>query len=510
MSFEIIAARSLEDNRGEESNKKTRRGFIACPTLEWYRFDARAKATLSGPHGNQSDEYKQVGLILSGMVQGYRWHQILCRDALDPDYSLQTVKKMTDEERRFEVFVARGGSTDDAECDFLTAVMVCEYLEEYVYVHFLCSGVPGVGGQLLEYAVSEIKKYEKMHFVALSAVPESKNFYLRHDFVVKGNKSKGPDALVPMRRRWRLDLSNKGLRRNQLPDFTTLPNLEYLDLKGNAIDEIPKEVFAMKKLKHLNLEDNYNFLREVPPGICDIQSLEYLSLGDGAFAMPDDIGRLVNLKTLRFIYAELKSLPPSIGDLQNLVTLDLHDNDLKVLPVELKKLKALRVLDFSGNAIVDFPVDILNELPSLRRVWCWENGGEGFRYDFDGEDMSPLRERMRRKLLKIKQIGYGRQDEFAWSARDDGTLEMTHAGTQAFAFLSKFGEMKISAKSGQTTEALLGPRKSAFDDWFVSDDFERDMRAYATRLESLPLDAIERLGLEKLRENGFAPPLAAA
>ena len=47
---------------------------------------------------------------------------------------------------------------DDAECDFLTAVMVCEYLEKHVYVHLLCSGVPGVGGRLLEYAMSEIKK----------------------------------------------------------------------------------------------------------------------------------------------------------------------------------------------------------------------------------------------------------------------------------------------------------------------------------------------------------------
>ena len=85
---------------------------------------------------------------------------------------------------------------------------------------------------------------------------------------------------------------------------------------------------------------------------------------------------------------------------------------------------------------------------------------------------------------------------------------MTHAGTQAFAFLSKKLRLGKISKIWTNDGGVIGTVEIRVR-LFVSDDFERDMRAAATRLESLPLTQSNGW-FRKLRENGFVPPLAAA
>jgi hypothetical protein len=202
MSFEIIAAQTRprdedEDAGRDESGKKTHRTFIACPTYDWWRFDAGAKPTLSGPHGSLSDEFQNVAKILEGETDGFQWQHILCRDTL-MGYSRARAKWMKSSNEEAKVFIARGGWIDDVECEFLSAIMVCEYSkkERKVHVHLLCSGVPGVGGDLLDYAVSEMEKDSNVDFVELDPVVRAVNFYKRHGFV-------SDDDGGLMTRRWR-------------------------------------------------------------------------------------------------------------------------------------------------------------------------------------------------------------------------------------------------------------------------------------------------------------------
>ena len=202
MSFEIIAAQTRgrdEDEGGDASGeKRTRlRTFTACPTYDWWRFDARAEPKLSGPHGSVSDEFQTVAKILRGETAGFQWQHILCRDTLSL-YSQMEASWMNFNTEKAKVFIARGGSIGDVDCDFLSAIMVCEYSRKMrkVHVRLLCSGVPGVGGKLLEYAVSEMQKEPNVDFVELSPVDAAVNFYLRHGFV-----SDGDGGL--MTRRWR-------------------------------------------------------------------------------------------------------------------------------------------------------------------------------------------------------------------------------------------------------------------------------------------------------------------
>lgn len=206
MSFEIIAAQTRErdgdaggDAGGDASDEKKARlrTFTACPTYDWWGFDAKAEPTLSGPHDSESDEFQTVAKILKGETLGFLWQHILCRDTM-MGYSRGRATWMNSNPDVAKVFVARGGSNDDVDCEFLSAIMVCEYSKKMrkVHVHLLCSGVPGVGGKLLEYAVSEMEKEPNVDFVELDPLDEAVTFYERHRFVF------GDDGDL-MTRRWR-------------------------------------------------------------------------------------------------------------------------------------------------------------------------------------------------------------------------------------------------------------------------------------------------------------------
>lgn len=101
-----------------------------------------------------------------------------------------------------------------------------------------------------------------------------------------------------------------------------------LDLRGMGLTKLPADVLDRTDLTELDLSDNRL-----------------------TGALPAEIGRLRNLRTLDASGNQMTGVPAEVGRLSELETLDLSDNRLTGLPLELGNLKKLRVLDLRGNDV---------------------------------------------------------------------------------------------------------------------------------------------------------------
>ncbi|MFC2175851.1 leucine-rich repeat domain-containing protein [Bacteroidota bacterium] len=113
----------------------------------------------------------------------------------------------------------------------------------------------------------------------------------------------------------------KRLKMVPIEVFTAFPNLQWLDLSRNRIQEIPAEIGLLTQLKKLILHKNR------------IETL------------PPEIGALTDLRELIINNNELVSLPKEIGNLKKLRYLDMWSNNISVLPKSMGKLDALEEVD---------------------------------------------------------------------------------------------------------------------------------------------------------------------
>jgi len=104
-------------------------------------------------------------------------------------------------------------------------------------------------------------------------------------------------------------------------------NLKVLNLIGNKIQKLPKEIEKLEKLKEIDL--SYNQLLTLPEGIERLENLEILYLKNNY----------------------IKNLSNKIGNLKNLKKLDLKENQLHFLPKEIEKLKELKEINLKNNKI---------------------------------------------------------------------------------------------------------------------------------------------------------------
>ncbi|MEX2668905.1 leucine-rich repeat domain-containing protein [Candidatus Uabimicrobium amorphum] len=112
------------------------------------------------------------------------------------------------------------------------------------------------------------------------------------------------------------------------PDIKYLQNLEYLNILGTLIEEIPKEIGMLKKLKRMVVGHN-EVLRSIPK----------------------EMGDLSNLTTLHLHNNKITQVPKEMGNLSNLITLNMGYNKIAKLPKEIGNLSKLKVLFLEGNPI---------------------------------------------------------------------------------------------------------------------------------------------------------------
>ncbi|XP_050383809.1 disease resistance protein RUN1-like [Argentina anserina] len=217
-------------------------------------------------------------------------------------------------------------------------------------------------------------------------------------------------------------LTHLNLRRcSELCFLPDLPGkIEFLDLSGTAIEELPPSVFSLEKLLRLNLDfcssiknfsstpwkmrsvsdlclrwtkiervPSFSYMTEItsldlrscyhlvslPSDICELKSLETLDLSDcSSFTtFPEIAEPLKHLQDLNLSKTNLKELPSSFGNLVGIRKLSLSCcTNLELLPDSFQNLKLLKWLSLCGSVkLKELPLPItLSYLTHLDLQGC--------------------------------------------------------------------------------------------------------------------------------------------
>jgi internalin A len=146
---------------------------------------------------------------------------------------------------------------------------------------------------------------------------------------------------------------------------------EILNLSGMNLSELPQEIGNLTNLTSLRL--CYNQLKALPKLIGNLSSLTCLDLSHNQLkALPTSIGKLTNLTSLFLSYSQIESLSKSVGKLTNLISLDLSNNQLQALPESISNLTKLSSLFLSDNQLTVLPESIGN-LANLSSLFLGHN-----------------------------------------------------------------------------------------------------------------------------------------
>lgn len=139
--------------------------------------------------------------------------------------------------------------------------------------------------------------------------------------------------------------------------------------------KIPDEIGLLKNLKILELygaldarspnitKTPLGLINPLPKSIGQLQNLQELNLGrNGLSVVPPAISTLAgtSLKRLNLEFNNLRTVPPFLGLLDQLEELNLdYNRKLRMIPDEIGKLKNLKILSICGNMISELPHSLM-------------------------------------------------------------------------------------------------------------------------------------------------------
>ncbi|KAF2297085.1 hypothetical protein GH714_016695 [Hevea brasiliensis] len=187
-------------------------------------------------------------------------------------------------------------------------------------------------------------------------------------------------------------------------------NIVYVNLKGTAIEELPKSTGHLSDLITLDLKD-YKRISNLLESICLLKSLVTINLSGCS-----DITRIPNVSgKVRFLYLSettIEEIPSSIGSLSRLSCLDLTNcKRLKNLPCDVSKLASFEKLILSGcTRITRIPVDRFEVLRKLYLNDCSilnEPNAIGFLFSLEALDLSGnLFSEIPQNILQLENLEY--------------------------------------------------------------------------------------------------------
>ncbi|XP_075086746.1 TMV resistance protein N-like [Nicotiana tabacum] len=153
------------------------------------------------------------------------------------------------------------------------------------------------------------------------------------------------------------------------PDFTGMPNLEYLDLeKCSNLEEVHHSLGCSRKLIRLNL----NYCRRLKRFPCvNVESLKYLYL-HGCYSLekfPEIVGRMKLELEIDMGYSGIRELPSYIQLQTHITKLDLSClENLVALPSSIGMLKSLVKLDVSDCSKLEMLPEEIGDLQNLEKL----------------------------------------------------------------------------------------------------------------------------------------------
>jgi Leucine-rich repeat (LRR) protein len=173
-----------------------------------------------------------------------------------------------------------------------------------------------------------------------------------------------------------IETDNMGIK--HLPaELGKLVNLEELRIAClESLEDLPKEIGNLKKLKYLILDNGNGCQMNVliPESIGDLHNLKVLNLFGAldsrqieseasqsqAKVLPEAIRQLVNLEELNLGRNGITSIPAQVASLHKLRKLSLDYNEIHKLPAFIGSLKNLCELSLLGNGGVELPLSLSN------------------------------------------------------------------------------------------------------------------------------------------------------
>ena len=144
-----------------------------------------------------------------------------------------------------------------------------------------------------------------------------------------------------------------------------------LELSSFKLRELPESIGQLTQLQTLRLQNNR--LTTLPDSIGRLTQLQQLALFSNQLTvLPESIGGLNQLQVLYLFDNRLTGLPESIGRLTQVRELWLDNNQLTALPESIGQLTKLRELSLSNNQLTALPESI-GRLTQLRWLWLSNN-----------------------------------------------------------------------------------------------------------------------------------------
>lgn len=175
-----------------------------------------------------------------------------------------------------------------------------------------------------------------------------------------------------------LDLSGKkGVDLKRI--IKDYPDLVSLSLRGTDLEEVPQEIGKLKKLRLLDLSDN--FIQSIPESIGQLKELRVLELNNTQiYKLPQSLTKIKALKILGLEHTSLNQLPKNIGNLTNLeqLTLGLLQHKIEKLPRSIGQLVNLKILQLNWGLIKEIPPSV-GQLQYITELDMREREGPKFR-----------------------------------------------------------------------------------------------------------------------------------
>ncbi|KAJ5142971.1 Leucine-rich repeat typical subtype [Penicillium bovifimosum] len=165
-----------------------------------------------------------------------------------------------------------------------------------------------------------------------------------------------------------LDLRGNAL--TQLPEkFVDLTSLRTLDVSENRFTSLPFEIFNGLSLKTLNAQKNRLEGTLIPASVKGWETLQSLNVANNAVVVfsANDALHLPNLHTLLIGVNRITHLP-CVSSWQSLLTLSAEENKIAELPQGFVELKSIKKADFTGNDLtrLDDKIGFMESLTSFR------------------------------------------------------------------------------------------------------------------------------------------------
>lgn len=174
-------------------------------------------------------------------------------------------------------------------------------------------------------------------------------------------------------------------------------NAARINLSGQGLTEIPKELFSYKNLRKLYLRNNR--IESIPKEITNLKLLTVLDISNNNLtSIHSKTFDLKRLEVLILNNNRIKNIPSQIKNFKKLRVLGLANNKFITLNAHLNFLTELKELNLSGNFFIEFPKEIFY-LKNLEKLWLSN-------YDFEIPDLSVLRNDFPylRKMYKSSSI----------------------------------------------------------------------------------------------------------